>query len=99
MFTQCLGLNEWRYLTAVLCCVLVIWAYAYGWGYFPALLIQIRKIDKKAFRSLEKEVWKAFLYRQPWAFIPAFIGFISLLVLAFFPLIQHDWCAYAPFLK
>lgn len=97
MFTQCVGLNEWRHLGATLSCVLIVWAYAYGTRYFPPFVRHLRRKNTKASRSLESALWKDYLYRRPWAYLPMYIGIFTLFGLAISPALEQNWGAYVPY--
>lgn len=97
MFTQCIGLNEWRYLSAIMSGLLVIWGYAYGTRYFPTFVRHLRSQKIAQAKSLEAALWKDYFYRRPWAYFPMFLGFSTLFGLAVFPVFSGNLSAYIPF--
>lgn len=93
MFTQCVGLAEWRYPAALLGCVLVMWGYCYGMRYFPPFVRHLRNQGSGAARNLESAVWRDYLFRKPWAYVPMYVGVFTLFGLAATPAINRDWHA------
>ena len=95
-FLACLGTNEHKHNSAILCLLLIIWLRVAGQDKFPAFIRRLRARRTAEAAMFENAIWADYFsfLRHSVAYFPMWLGLGSLMALAIYPMFFGEFEKY-----